>query len=163
MRILASLFLILLFTASLPAQDQSLFIDAEKASQSDLQWQLTLTFTGHINDFNGRLFIQMPAGVKAVPQQIRINEESVWLKKSANTPELSNRVHWQWNEDLQGIILRMAPLLLAPGSQVQMQLQSSLQQQLPENAAIVISTVTVGTGGTLQTTETVASQNLVLQ
>jgi hypothetical protein len=95
-------FLTAIFAQILFAQSNDLAVTLQPVSNSDVNWETTLTITGQSGLENG-LLIELPAGVKMVPLNAQINQNTMFLQNINDVPTRESLICWNLNDD--GLIL----------------------------------------------------------
>ena len=130
---------IALFSQILLAQQNDLAIDLQPVSQSEVNWETTLTLEGQSGMENG-LLIELPAGIKMVPLSARLNENDLFLQNLDQTPARESVINWHLTE--AGVVLFFAEGQYSSGDQLILKtLTTQIKKRIDDNQQINIRTI----------------------
>ena len=143
------------------AQQNDLSIDVQPVSDSNINWETTLTLDAQSGMENG-LLIEIPSGLKMVLLSVRINQNEMFLQNTNETSSIESVISWDLSPE--GVILLFQDGQFTTGDRIVMKTMTTrIKKNLKDNAVINIRSIQ-NVNQTIQYSEDVkSSANLVLK
>jgi hypothetical protein len=128
-----------LFSQILFAQQNELAVDLKPVAESDINWETTLTLDAQSGMESG-LLIEVPAGIKMVPLNVRINDKDLYLQNKGETPSIDSAINWELSAE--GVTLFFAQGQYNSGDRLVLKtMTSQIKKTVTENPTINIRTI----------------------
>jgi hypothetical protein len=128
-----------IFSQILFAQQNNLAVDLQPVAESDINWEATLSLDAEVGMESG-LLIEVPAGIKMVPLNVRINDKDLYLQNKRQTP--SNESVINWDLSAEGVTLFFPDGQYNSGDRLELKMMTSqIKKTVTANPAINIRTI----------------------
>lgn len=131
-----TIFCVFFFTAALFAQNPNdLNLQLSKHPNTSNEWDLTIDLSLD-QQIDSALLFEFPQWITAVPSSVQLNDQTLWLKNSTDTPESDTVVTWQIGAD--GLGLHFKDGLIKNGDRVNVKclLNVKKNQQGPRQVSV---------------------------
>jgi hypothetical protein len=121
------------------AQQNNLAVDLQPVPGSDINWESTLLLDAQSGMENG-LLIEMPAEIRMVPLNVRINDGEFYLQNKSETPTNESVINWDLSAE--GVVLFFPEGKYNSGDRLVIKtMTTQIKKQVAQNPTINIRTI----------------------
>jgi len=143
------------------AQQNNLSVDVQPVSDSNINWETTLTLDARSGMENG-LLIEIPSGLKMVLLSVRINQNEMFLQNTNETSSIESVISWDLSPE--GVILLFQDGQFTTGDQIVMKTMTTRIKKNQKDDAVINIRSVQNVNETIQYSEDVkSSANLSLK